>query len=246
MIKGTMLGNLFKTCLKKIRKVPYCVGCSDYLSSEFLQYIHPDQVKTIFELGARDGSDSILLSEYFQCQLYAFECNPQALRECRKRLQDRERIVLVEKAVWDKNQRIPFYPVVRSTWSNGEPTEDLSGNCNIGASSCYKARSDYLQTYVQEEISVEAIRLDCFCRERNIQTIDLLCIDLQGAMLKALEGLAHYLLTVKHIIAEIENREIYHGQSLLPEIDGYLRKFGFSQVAKKYRDPWFMDYLYLR
>jgi hypothetical protein len=52
--------------------------------------------------------------------------------------------------------------------------------------------------------------------------------------------------TVKYIIAEIENREIYHGQSLLPEIDDYVRKFGFRQAAKKYRDPWFMDYLYLR
>ena len=219
---------------------------SDYLRPEFLRHIDPGQVGTIFELGAKDGRDTILLAEYFHCQLYAFECNPQSLAECRQRLKGREDVILVEKAVWDENRSIPFYPVVHSTWSNGEPTEGCPGSGNIGASSCYRARTDYLQRYVQEEITVAAIRLDDFCREKNIHEIDLLCIDLQGAMLRAVRGLGDYLRGVKYIIAEIENREIYHGQALLPEIDGYLKNFGFRQAAKHYRDAWFMDYLFLR
>jgi len=244
-MKTTIL-NLLKRGFRKSPNNPDGVGLSDYLQTEFLRYIDRDQVGTVFELGAKDGRDSILLADYFQCRLYAFECNPQALTECRRRLEIRKDIILVEKAVWDENCPIPFFPVVHSTWQNGEPTEGCPGGANIGASSCFQARSDYLQRYVQEEITVPAIRLDSFCRERSIQSIDLLCIDLQGALLRALQGLGDYLGKVKYIVAEIENREIYHEQDLLPEIDDYLKKFGFRQAAKKYRDAWFMDYLYLR
>lgn len=219
---------------------------SDYLLPEFLRHIDATRVRTVFELGAREGDDSLRLVEAFPCRLYAFECNPQILPECRERVKDDARITLVEKAVWDKTATIPFYPVVGSTWRDGSPTEPNPDEWNIGASSCYLARTDYLQRYEQEETRVEAIRLDEFCRAHNVHSIDLLCIDLQGGMLNALHGLGEKLRDVTYLIAEIERRPIYRGQALFPEIDRYLRDFGFRKLAEKRRDAWFGDYLYQR
>lgn len=79
-MKATLL-NLLKRGFRKSPKNSYGVGLSDYLQPEFLRHIDRDQVGTVFELGAKDGHDSLLLADYFQCRLYAFECNPQSLKK---------------------------------------------------------------------------------------------------------------------------------------------------------------------
>jgi hypothetical protein len=52
----------------------------------FANKINKNQIKTIFELGSRDLDDAIHLHNYFKCKIYAFECNPDCLIECNKRL----------------------------------------------------------------------------------------------------------------------------------------------------------------
>lgn len=220
---------------------------SDYLHDVLTAHIPRDAVRRIFELGARDGEDTILLRNFFQCPVIAFECNPQAIRLCKRKLRWRRHITLVEAAVWHEDTEIDFFPVTNSSWADGRATTDGYRNrpmTNIGASSCFEARGDYLQHYEQRKIRVPAVRLETFCRVNKIPSVDLLCLDLQGAALQALKGLGCLISTVRYIIAELENREIYHGQSLYPEVHDYLVKHGFRQVAYVYRDDWFGDYLY--
>ncbi len=215
--------------------------CGDYLNPGFLRRIDRESVSTIFEVGCADGNDTVLLAETFPAQIHAFECNPAALVNARRKCADAPMIRLVEKAAWDSDCLIPFFPVTVTV-------EKETGKVvkNPGASSCFEARPDYLTQYFQEEVMVEAIRLDTYCAQQNITSIDLLCMDVQGAELRALRGLGGMLESVRYVITEIEVKPLYYDQALYPEVHGYLKSHGFRQAAEVYRDPWFSDYLYIR
>ena len=214
-------------------------GCSDYLHPGFVEQIDRAAVATIFEVGCANGADTLRLSRTFPAFIYAFECNPDILAETRKRLAGEQRIRLVEQAAWDADITIPFFPVVSAT-ENGRPVH------NPGASSCFRARPDYIGVYTQREAMVETTRLDTYCARNGIVSIDLLCIDAQGAELHILKGLGDAIDSVRYVISEIEVQPIYYHQDQYPAVHGYLKSKGFVQRAEVYRDRWFSDYLYVR
>ncbi|MGI9070069.1 MAG: FkbM family methyltransferase [Bryobacteraceae bacterium] len=213
--------------------------CGDYLHPGFLMRIDANSVHAVFEVGCSDGTDTLRLAQAFPAVIHAFECNPEVLPQTRLNVSNHDRIRLVERAVWDSECRLPFFPVIASTHLG------RAGH-NPGASSCFRARSDYLQHYEQKDTIVNAIRLDSYCRQHGIDAIDLLCIDAQGAELQVLKGLGDLIRSVRYLITEIEVRPIYQGQALYPEIHAYLTSNGFRQAAEVYRDDWFSDYLYIR
>jgi FkbM family methyltransferase len=179
---------------------------SDYLNPSLLRLIDTTAIGTVFELGAHDGRDTIALAEKFDADIHAFECHPDMLPLARERIRAHPaaaRIRLVEKAVWDAETRIPFYPVVRTTTAADGTEID-----NPGASSCFRARDDYHRRYEQSVTEVETIRLDVYFAAQNIRRINLLCMDIQGAALHALRGLGEHLRQVGYIQAELENRPL--------------------------------------
>jgi FkbM family methyltransferase len=221
-----------------IKKVPPRWEFSDYLNPDFLAEMDRDSIRTIVELGCHDGVDTIKLRDAFQATVHAFECHPELIDQARQRCASRPEIHLVEKAAWDQDGTIPFYPVICTT-ENGKVID------NIGASSCFPARTDYHRRYEQRQIQVECMRLDTYWRQQQLSGLDLLCLDVQGAALHALRGLGSILSQVRYIIAEIEHRPIYEGQDLYPEIHHYLEAHAFRPVVKVIRDDWFSDYLYV-
>ncbi|MBT4521586.1 MAG: FkbM family methyltransferase [Halieaceae bacterium] len=227
-----------------VRNLPY----SDYLNRDFLKYIPRRKIDRIFELGARDGADGIALRDYFDADVTCFECNPHGVALCTVNLAGESRIRLVNRAVWDQNEEIDFYPVTSASLENGNAVFERYGKpfSNIGASSCFLTKNTYTQKYEQEKIKVQAVRLEDYCRDQNIDVIDLLCIDVQGAALHALRGLGKRITSVNYIIVELEVREIYHGQSLYQETHDYLCSHNFVEVCSVERDGWFSDFLFVR
>lgn len=222
-----------------IKKLPYRPEYGDYLNPGFLSEINRSDVRTILELGSHDGADTIKLQESFDSTIHAFECHPALMDLARQRCASHREIHLVQKAAWDLDGTIPFYPVVRTTES-GKIID------NIGASSCFRARTDYHRLYEQTQITVEAARVDTYCRQYQLEKIDMLCMDVQGAALRALRGCGDILRQIRYIIVELEHRPIYHGQDLFAEVNRYLQEYGFRVVSEVTRDPWFNDYLYIQ
>jgi FkbM family methyltransferase len=211
---------------------------SDYLNRGIVAEIDISSVRTLFELGANDGRDTLQLQDVFSADIHAFECHPGMAAEARARYDGRPGIHLVEKAVWHSDARIPFYPVVRTVQNGVEIS-------NPAASSCFRARDDYHQHYEQSVIEVDAIRLDSYCDVLGLERIDMICMDVQGAALHALRGLGDRLHTVRYLVAEIETRPLYHGQDLYPDVAAYLAKHGLKPAARVRRDDWFSDYLFI-
>lgn len=197
---------------------------------EFKKKININDIKTIFELGSRDLVDANALSNYFNtAKVYAFECNPDCLEECKKNLIkfNNKNINLIEKAVSLLNGEVIFYPF------------DLNKYNNMGSSSMFKidfskrnkTDPDYNRENPQFEIKVDGIRLDTFIEENKISNIDLICIDLQGYELNSLKSLGTQLYNVKYIITECSINSTYIGGSTFKELNDYLETFNFKYVS---------------
>jgi FkbM family methyltransferase len=186
-----------------------------------------EPVGMIVEIGARDCEETVGLSEQFpNARVYAFECNPATLPDCRKRVAGKPNISLIEKAVSDKDGTVTFFPIdqekTKTPWADGNP----------GASSLFRASGKYTkETYVQKEITVPSITLSTFMSEESVEKIDLLWMDIQGAELMALKSGENKLSGIKVIHVEVEFIEIFSGQPLAMDIKRYLNANGFSLYA---------------
>lgn len=204
----------------------------NYLEEIFKKNIYKDKIKIILELGSRDLIDAIKLQKYYNCKVYAFECNPDCLNICKVNYdkldeESKKSINLIESAVSLDNGHVKFYPF------------DLEKYNNMGASSMLKIDftkrnkwdPDYNRLNPQKEIVVPSIRLDTFITNIKISNIDLLCIDLQGYELNALLSLGDEIKNVKYIITETCINSTYDNGSTFNELYDYLKKYNFTYIC---------------
>lgn len=198
------------------------------------------QVRVVLDVGARDCAESADFARaYPGATVFAFECNAATLPQCRAVAAAEPRIVLTEKAVSDRAGRLSFYP------TNPDRTITSFATGNPGASSLFEASGAYPEeTYAQDRIEVDAIRLDQFCATHGLDAIDILWMDVQGAEELVLRGLGALLQRVKFIHLEAEFFEIYRGQALFPTIDALLRGAGFRLAGFTSYSQYAADALY--
>jgi FkbM family methyltransferase len=199
-----------------------------------------DTFGTVFDIGSRDGLQAIELSRLFsKANVVAVECNRATLDACRRNLAPHSRIRLVDKAINSFTGRCPFYPIdpmrTVTPWTDGNP----------GASSLFIANGEYpAETYIQTKTEIECIRLDDLCRELDIDAIDLIWMDLQGAELLALQSAGRLLDKLRYIYTEVSHRPIYEGQCLFDDIDVFLTARGFRLCTKINRERWQQNLIY--
>jgi FkbM family methyltransferase len=111
----------------------------------------------------------------------------------------------------------------------------------------YLARIAGLTEAVSLDFSfeIDTITLDQFCQEEDINEIDYLQIDVQGADLDVLRGATNILnRSVLGIQIEVEFSHLYIGQPLFADVDSFLRKSDFTlfdvirdDISKQYKSP---------
>jgi FkbM family methyltransferase len=202
-----------------------------YIIKEFTDLIDKSKVKTILELGARFGDESLALSSFYpDCQIHAFECNPLVLPETRKNLENNPKIKLHEVAVSNvTNENVTFYPAKE----------------NPEASSLFVAKlgkwwGDH------EPVIVKTQRLDDYFKSNGIENIDMICADIQGGELNAFEGMGDFLSKVTYIITEIPSGPpTYDGAPSREEILNYLDNKGFRELSRTPDAPYEQDMLFV-
>ena len=197
------------------------VDC-DYVNVKLNEFLSGINYETVIECGSRDIVDlMVFTSIYGVDKSYAFECNPYAINLCKRNLRYAESdIELVEKAVYNKDQKIEFYSV-----------DAINESSNIGASSLLE--NEQMNEPVTK-IEVDATRLDTFMNERNIEKVDALIMDLQESELIALEGLGDRIADVDRILLEAtmtHEDTYYKGGCTIEEIRHFLESNGFEYTA---------------
>ncbi len=78
-------------------------------------------------------------------------------------------------------------------------------------------------------VDIEITTLEQFCTQEGITEIDFLQVDVQGADLQVLEGAEQFVRdSVMAIQIEVEPSHLYVNQPLFADVDGYLRRQGYT------------------
>jgi len=178
--------------------------------------------KIIFDIGAHEGQDSILLAqESPNTIVYAFEPVPTLAKNIKNKTAELPNYNLIEKAVSD---------------FTGTTTFNIMNDGTGGQSSLLKFTKKVDIVWPSgvlkftDEIPVEVIRLDNFIKENKITKIDYLHIDAQGSDLSVLKGLGDCITIVESGVVEASNpdREYYEGQNNTEQTIQYLKDRGFE------------------
>ena len=99
-----------------------------------------------------------------------------------------------------------------------------------------------------ERRRLKSITLNTLFERNNIphDRFDFINIDIQGAELKALKGAVCILPHIKAIYAEVNEKMLYEGAGLLPELDEYLATFNFKRVITNMTRHGWGDALYIK
>lgn len=166
----------------------------------------------IIEIGSRDGHDAKSLAQIFNLpdeSCYVFEANPEAAESIMKTY---PKFHLYNNLVSDTAGEFIF---------NIEPD-------NIGASSMY---SKINPSAGMKTVKVEAVTMADFIESENIQTLDCVKLDVEGATLNVLKSFGKHLDKLQAIQIESEHIQIWgEGSSLFPEVYCWLVEHGYVML----------------
>jgi 2-O-methyltransferase len=190
---------------------------------------------TILEIGAHNGADSLRMLYYFEeGKIYSFEPDPRNIT-VHKKYVNNERCELYPIALSCENKEMPFFmPAPRNlkkvpykhSWLSDDDyflTEN-SASCSLKKSS----RKDFENA---SEIIVKAEKLDTWISDKNIPSIDLIWMDVQGSEKDVLLGAINTLPRVSYIWTEYGEKE-YEGWMGRDDTIELLKKLNFGIIEK--------------
>lgn len=184
---------------------------------------------TIFEIGACEGEDSIRYSRLFKnATIYTFEPLPQNVEIIEKNIlkYNVKNVELVNKALSADAGIATFYV------SAGRPENAPESDWDYGNKSSsllppdkHKEMASFIE--FNEKITVETTTLNIFCTGKNINLVDYMHIDVQGAELMVLQGAGHLINSIKAIWLEVSKVHVYKDQPLVQEIEKFMAANNF-------------------
>ncbi|WP_296752242.1 FkbM family methyltransferase [Thiobacillus sp.] len=79
-----------------------------------------------------------------------------------------------------------------------------------------------------EQVEVEVVTIDDYCRANSIDRVDIIKLDLQGYDYLALKGASGMLEKAKVVLVEVLFKEFYQGCHLFPDVLGFMLDNGFE------------------
>ncbi len=188
-----------------------------------------------FDIGGCEGEDSIRYSILFpNAEIYTFEPLPKnfKLAENNFRTYNLKNATPVNQALSDKIGVADFYV------SSGQPPEtEEQKNWDYGnkSSSLFKPNNKINQITpwlkFNSVIKVKTNTIDNFCKEKNINKIDFIHMDVQGAELSVLRGGINIIKKIKAIWLEVESIPLYKNQPLKNEVEKFFKDEKFFKVT---------------
>ena len=178
--------------------------------------------KIIIEIGAHNGKDTKMLYENFpNANIHSFEANKKIYDKYLTTLIN-DKVKILNKAVCEINGKKTFYV-----------TNNLLGDG--GASSLLQSTDSYLKTYIKREdtVEVDAIRLEDYMIENNIEKVDLMWMDIEGYEYYVLKDSKNILKNFKYIYLEVNFQEFRKNTVLFDKLHKFMIDNNFSIKYKE-------------
>ena len=174
---------------------------------------------TIIEIGALEVSKKEpfyeLLDHFPSSKIIGFEIEEDVCDQMN--LKAPNGVEYYPHALGEKNERKKLYitqhPMCTSLYKPNEKLIRLYNNLEVA--------------YLKNETEIETITLDTFADKYNINDVDFIKVDVQGAELDIFKGGKNVLKNVIKIICEVEFLPIYEKQPLFGDICNFLNQNDF-------------------
>jgi len=209
----------------------------DDLEWLFFQLVKAVDPGVFIEAGAKDGRVSLRARRYLpEARIVAFEANPHTFeRFLPTHVGAPNPVEYLHLAVSDRPGKLSFNIPTRI----GGASIDV----DVGRSSLLKRLPDPDESYVTAE--VEATTLDLFFRS-DAGKSNCMWVDVEGANRDVLSGAKETLKATQVLLIEVEDRPIWTGQWLRPDVQAFLYQVGFVPVARDYQSRYQFNILFLR
>jgi FkbM family methyltransferase len=196
-----------------------------YVKDDFTKYIDKSKVKVILEIGAREcGYTQEILDFFTSCEeLHSFECNPYTLSVCEQNIDklkktnnNLKKVKFNPKGISSKEEELTFFSV------------NVGGD--FGSSSAGFFPTEKQHSLIKEDIKVKCTSIDTYCKENNIDKVDMILIDIEGGELKAFQGATNTLKNVSYIIAEVQDVQRNENTPLRHDVSEFLKIFNFKEM----------------
>ena len=169
-----------------------------------------NNLETVLDLGANNG---IFIEKMLRSgvkNIYGFEPNPNALYNLAYRYGSNEKVKIINKAISNSSGKLNFY------YHPDNSTISAFDKNHI---------TPHLPEHEIINCEVETIRLDEYCASQNLNVIDLIKIDVEGAEYMILNSLnKDFYSKVKNLLVEIHENTNDKVKNLI----SHLRSCGFE------------------
>ena len=222
------------------------------LKKDLLKLFKKEDDLIILDIGGCEGEESVRYTRLFpNAFIYIFEPLPSNQELIKKNVDDYEikKVKLCPIALSDNDGQAEFYV------SSGHPEDqkkELDWDFGNKSSSLLEPEFSIIQKWLEfkEKINVPTMTLNTFFKQNNIDKVDFVHMDVQGAELKVLEGAKEKLKKIKTIWLEVSNVELYKNQPLTDEIEMFMKKNRFhlikSEFSGQFGDQFYVNKKYYR
>ena len=189
--------------------------------------------KVIFEFGAFNGADTLFYRGTFpDAEIYSFEPDPVLYEEAKPLLEE-ERIRFYNYAISDAPGTVDFH------YWRGLEDKDYHGPAGSFFDYTDQARKDHScrWEFVSEPLKVKCITLKDFCQENEINHINFIHMDVEGAIHLVLRGMGD--LRPELIYAEIESDKVFKGALAPRQYTELFLEMGYVPIDRNGADVLF-------
>lgn len=173
------------------------------------------QVTGVLHVGAHTGEEADSYDKLGFAPVFWVEADPAVVPALYTHVGHRSGHEVINAIVADS---------VRSVTLNVANNEQSSSILPLGTHAQEHPEVTYVSTITNRSTTVDEMLLDSL-----IDQVNFVNLDVQGAELLVLQGAQQYLHGVDFIYVEVNDKPLYEGCALLPEMDIFLAGFSFQR-----------------
>lgn len=175
----------------------------------------------MFDIGASIGDFSMLPLTNKSLTIYSFEPNPVLYKLLRYHIRNNfldNNVNTYPYALCDRDEIIKFY---------------ISENVNRCGQSCIDNIPKFSDGYDSKEILVKGMKLDTFVDTKQINKVDFIKIDVEGAEIKVLDGAKETIINHHpDILIEVVEKNLMAFGKSVDDLYNLLSKLGYVRKLK--------------